>query len=207
MTALSPRTSRSLAWPHGRSSPSQFGQVRRQATSSVSTAAGSVPTINTAELRLRQEGPSRDPVKDHWREGLCASGAGDRDPRRPRLARRRRIRSCSAKTSPPMCARSRRRSRWRQQPRRCLKRAALNRAPVLGAGLRLARTFANPARERWLTQTARRGATLTAKRLGGRHRGRGFAGRHTPATPSGWASRDARGDTIQVRREVLLPGM
>ena len=71
-------------------------------------------------------GTSCKAFTDHWNGGPCASGAGDRDTRRPRLARRRRIRSCSAKMTSPMCGRSRRRSGWRQQPRRCSKRAALN---------------------------------------------------------------------------------
>src|SRR5665213_1146370 len=58
------RTSRSIPCPQGRNPEPQFGQFRRPCTRAASTAASSVPTMITAELRLRQEEPSRDPSKD-----------------------------------------------------------------------------------------------------------------------------------------------
>lgn len=53
------RISLAMPCPHGRSPNPQVGQASRPPVRSRSTATPSIPTMSTAELRLRQEEPSR----------------------------------------------------------------------------------------------------------------------------------------------------
>src|SRR5664280_2044155 len=87
------RTSRSIPYPHGRNPAPRFGQARWPFTRSASTAASSVPTMITAELRLRQEEPSRDRSNDLARGLLRVQLALTLPPRcPPRQDRRHRSR-------------------------------------------------------------------------------------------------------------------
>ena len=68
-----------MPWPQGRSADPQAGQPSRPPIRSVSTAASSVPTMSTAELRLRQEEPLRDPSKRFSEGALPRSGRAHAD--------------------------------------------------------------------------------------------------------------------------------
>ena len=65
-----------VTWPFQHSSkgaPPDRGSDRAGRPSDPSRQrATSIPTMSTAELRLGQEEPSRDPSKDLWRGGSCA---------------------------------------------------------------------------------------------------------------------------------------
>ena len=82
-TTVSSRTPRSLAWPHGRSSPVQSGQRSSPAIRSWSTSSGHVPTISNGCLSAPSDGP---PFRPRNGEGCCVSRTSSRSRRQQRRA-------------------------------------------------------------------------------------------------------------------------